>query len=145
VTARKDSDHTPRRIPKDISRSETCGTHRSNVGNANAGARSLNYAPRISDHSAWKRPGNGTGGARLVSLLEPILEEDAIEARFLPKWGRGRPRDSSPCHRGCAARVCPLPSVLVVRSFPFPTVATRAPKHSGVSGVPSVPRFPQFA
>ena len=33
VTARKDSDHTPHRIPKHISRSETCGTRRSNVGN----------------------------------------------------------------------------------------------------------------
>ena len=36
VTARKDSDHTPHRIPKHISRSETCGTRRSNVGNGEA-------------------------------------------------------------------------------------------------------------
>jgi hypothetical protein len=33
VTARKDSDHTPNRIPKHILRSETCGSRRSKVGN----------------------------------------------------------------------------------------------------------------
>jgi len=33
VTAREDSDHKPHRTPKHISRSETCGTRRSNVSN----------------------------------------------------------------------------------------------------------------
>ena len=74
--------------------------------------------------------------ALLVSLLEPIFEEDAIAARFFAKM-----KDEADLAILGSFRCRP---VLVVRSFPFPAVAPDSGKHSGVSGVPSLPRFPEF-
>ena len=59
-----DADHTPRRIPKQILRSETTVL----------GKRRLN--------GRRKRHGNGNYGALPASLCEPMFEEDAIEAQF---------------------------------------------------------------
>ena len=91
-----------------------------------------------STETAWQRQLR----ALLVSLLEPIFEEDAIEARFFAKMKDEA--DLEIRRREASKRVIafvPRGSfrcrpVFVVRSFPFPAVGeTRALKHSVVSGV----------
>jgi len=73
VTARKDSDHTPNRIPKHIARSQTCVLVTEAPFSETATERSTETARRRQLR------------ARLVSLLEPIFKEHAIEAGFSSK------------------------------------------------------------
>jgi hypothetical protein len=97
----------------------------------------------------------------LVSLLELIFEEDAIETRFsqagMSPWNRGSLARSGNLEQAAAGRVIvvvvPLGSFVavpffVVRfTFRFQRLRcarTGAPTHSGVSGVPSLPPFPEF-
>ena len=63
--------------------------------------------------------------APLVSLLEPILEEDAVEARFFAQM---KDEDDQHAAEDRGIVLMPLGSfrcrpVSVVRSFPFPSVA----------------------
>jgi len=67
VIARKDSDHAPHRIPKHISRPQRHHSWETAIERSTETARQRQLR------------------ARLVSLLEPIFEEDAIEARSFAK------------------------------------------------------------
>ena len=99
MTARKDSDHTPHRIPKHISRSETRGTRRSNVGNGEA-PFSGNGNGRSTETARQRQR-----RAPLVSLLEPIFEEDAREAWALFTMTTAPSTRVSMCREGFSVAV----------------------------------------